>query len=443
MATYCIGDLHGRYDLFLMLLTKIQFNPKKDHIYLLGDLINKSYGGIKIIEFVMENSNSIEVLKGNHENHFLNMQHCYDHIMYNWHIRNAVKNVVNVYSKLFEEIADAFCKCIEKKTRKSFYESSKIKEWLKTGKNKVRTNLLERMIELVETINYDVKIYKDVYRVLSNMNGQFKTKRFVEEIIEIPLNKYSDIISFLKNTKEKISFVLNKKQFILTHSINQVISSYASRKLSFPHADTQKNYYIFGHTPIPELHRYIGFPPKDELTDHNHFDFDYKKIFSYIDNNSNHYYNLDTASNPIVALRLEDMAEFYIGLPSNHSSWCVPNDVLLIDNNCCYQQIDNALFYTEDNRRICFTKNGRNKVSFVTLKDNCYEYLIGIYKAKKQILYTRIDWLDYHHSFVIKNWYQEQTISEIIEKVREDYAERLKTPQILKIDNLLRGIIIE
>lgn len=57
MSTYCIGDLHGRYDLFMMLLEKIQFNPVCDHVYILGDVIDgDGKEGIKIIEYMMNHS---------------------------------------------------------------------------------------------------------------------------------------------------------------------------------------------------------------------------------------------------------------------------------------------------------------------------------------------------------------------------------------------------
>ena len=54
MAVYCIGDLHGRYDLFTQLLKKIEFNPCEDKLYLLGDVIDRAYGGIKILDYIMQ-----------------------------------------------------------------------------------------------------------------------------------------------------------------------------------------------------------------------------------------------------------------------------------------------------------------------------------------------------------------------------------------------------
>ena len=106
MATYCIGDLHGRYDLFMMMLDKIQFDLKYDHIYLLGDVIdgdgfNGKTESIKIIDYVMAHSDSITLLQGNHESNFLNSQQKYDLIMFDDELNNVIKELTQIYSKLF------------------------------------------------------------------------------------------------------------------------------------------------------------------------------------------------------------------------------------------------------------------------------------------------------------------------------------------------------
>ena len=52
------------------------------------------------------------------------------------------------------------------------------------------------------------------------------------------------------------------------------------------------------------------------------FDFNYRKVFSYIDIHNNRYYNLDTGSDPIVALKLDNFNEYYV------ASEKVPSDLL-------------------------------------------------------------------------------------------------------------------
>ena len=43
--TYVISDLHGRYDLYLEMLERIQFSPE-DTLYILGDVADRNKGGI-------------------------------------------------------------------------------------------------------------------------------------------------------------------------------------------------------------------------------------------------------------------------------------------------------------------------------------------------------------------------------------------------------------
>ncbi len=50
MAVWAIGDIQGCYDSLQKLLAKIEFNPTKDTLWLVGDLVNrgnKSLGGSK------------------------------------------------------------------------------------------------------------------------------------------------------------------------------------------------------------------------------------------------------------------------------------------------------------------------------------------------------------------------------------------------------------
>ena len=149
MATYCIGDLHGRYDLFMMMLDKIQFNPEDDHIYLLGDVIDgEGFNGktesIKIIEYVMAHSDSITLLQGNHESNFFQLRNHYDVIMNNSHIKYAAKQVVANYSSTFDEIQTSFEKGISYRSKDHILYSPKISKWLKIGNPSIRKKCLMR-----------------------------------------------------------------------------------------------------------------------------------------------------------------------------------------------------------------------------------------------------------------------------------------------------------
>lgn len=62
---YCMADLHGERDFFLQMLEQIHFS-NTDHLYILGDVIDRGPSGVEILEQIMEASN-MTMLLGNHE----------------------------------------------------------------------------------------------------------------------------------------------------------------------------------------------------------------------------------------------------------------------------------------------------------------------------------------------------------------------------------------
>jgi len=71
MANYAVGDLQGCFTPFLKLLSEVNFNPSKDHLYLVGDLIARGPDSLSCLEFVYQNQDSITVTLGNHDLHFI------------------------------------------------------------------------------------------------------------------------------------------------------------------------------------------------------------------------------------------------------------------------------------------------------------------------------------------------------------------------------------
>lgn len=65
MKTYCTSDIHGRYDLFMELLEKIQLKSE-DTLYILGDILDRGPNPIRIITKLMEMPNVV-CIAGNHE----------------------------------------------------------------------------------------------------------------------------------------------------------------------------------------------------------------------------------------------------------------------------------------------------------------------------------------------------------------------------------------
>ena len=67
--TYVISDLHGRFDLFEQLLEHVAFGAT-DTLYILGDVVDRNRGGIRILKAIMDRPN-IRMLLGNHEHMLL------------------------------------------------------------------------------------------------------------------------------------------------------------------------------------------------------------------------------------------------------------------------------------------------------------------------------------------------------------------------------------
>lgn len=65
MVIYCMSDIHGELDKFERMLDLIHFSDE-DHLYILGDVIDRGALGVDILRRIMEESN-MTMLLGNHE----------------------------------------------------------------------------------------------------------------------------------------------------------------------------------------------------------------------------------------------------------------------------------------------------------------------------------------------------------------------------------------
>lgn len=71
MSTYAVGDLQGCYDEFRALLDSFQFDPSKDHLWLVGDLINRGPKNLETLNFIRQLGNVVTIVLGNHDLHFM------------------------------------------------------------------------------------------------------------------------------------------------------------------------------------------------------------------------------------------------------------------------------------------------------------------------------------------------------------------------------------
>ncbi len=67
MAVWAIGDIQGCYSAFMRLLGEIEFDPKQDRLWLVGDLVNRGEGSLEVLEYIYSIKESVEVVLGNHD----------------------------------------------------------------------------------------------------------------------------------------------------------------------------------------------------------------------------------------------------------------------------------------------------------------------------------------------------------------------------------------
>lgn len=70
MNTYLIGDVQGCFDSLQALLQKINFNPDRDRLGFVGDLVNRGPKSAETLRFVSQLKNPLIVL-GNHDLHLM------------------------------------------------------------------------------------------------------------------------------------------------------------------------------------------------------------------------------------------------------------------------------------------------------------------------------------------------------------------------------------
>ncbi len=75
MATYAIGDIQGCYYAFQKLLESINFNPKVDALWLVGDVVNRGAHSLAVLRWCYEHQDSIQMVLGNHDLHTIAVAH--------------------------------------------------------------------------------------------------------------------------------------------------------------------------------------------------------------------------------------------------------------------------------------------------------------------------------------------------------------------------------
>ena len=70
----CVSDIHGGYVLLDRCLKRVNYDPEKDYLILLGDVINRGEHSLDSINYIIElcKKKNVYMIKGNHEEDFYN-----------------------------------------------------------------------------------------------------------------------------------------------------------------------------------------------------------------------------------------------------------------------------------------------------------------------------------------------------------------------------------
>jgi bis(5'-nucleosyl)-tetraphosphatase (symmetrical) len=75
LSTYVVGDLQGSLSPLRALLKSVKFNPVKDKLIAVGDLVNRGKESLETLRFCYQLGSSFQTVLGNHDLHLLAIAH--------------------------------------------------------------------------------------------------------------------------------------------------------------------------------------------------------------------------------------------------------------------------------------------------------------------------------------------------------------------------------
>ena len=71
MSTYVVGDIQGCFEPFQCLLERVKFNPDKDRLWSVGDLVNRGPQNLETLRWFYAHRDNITMVLGNHDLHLM------------------------------------------------------------------------------------------------------------------------------------------------------------------------------------------------------------------------------------------------------------------------------------------------------------------------------------------------------------------------------------
>lgn len=75
MARYAIGDIQGCYHSLMHLLATLAFEPGRDSLWLVGDVINRGNGSLPVLRWLHAHRAHVRMVLGNHDLHAIAVAH--------------------------------------------------------------------------------------------------------------------------------------------------------------------------------------------------------------------------------------------------------------------------------------------------------------------------------------------------------------------------------
>ena len=71
MSTYVVGDIQGCFAPFRQLLERVKFNPDKDRLWSVGDLVNRGSDNLGVLRWFFAHRDNVTMVLGNHDLHLM------------------------------------------------------------------------------------------------------------------------------------------------------------------------------------------------------------------------------------------------------------------------------------------------------------------------------------------------------------------------------------
>ncbi len=382
MSVYCIGDLHGRYDLFEKALEAIHFVRGKDKMYLLGDVIDAGDESVRILQTILCTPHSFTLILGNHESNFLRAQFIYDTLLSSRLLRARCERVLQTFSQAeFEPMRSILCMQRPAfRAQASILSHPAVISWLSGSPH--RGEMLGAMLDFLAALGWDTEKYAHIYRAIFGAKSYPKIRRFLMELLHTDDTLYRHIKTYLAGCEKELKFSYHGKKFWLRHDnyVENVPEKPSVYPRVFHHIQNPHSidrYLLFGHDHVGMLQQKADTCLLRSALPFS-YGFDGVGIFAYCDTNRNHYYNLDLVESGLVGvLRLDDFAEFYIGQSDAPMPELAPREQA----------------YRDGYRVVARSEDGIH-AQMVTYYGTCMEYLVHLDRHDLRLTFLRADKAD-------------------------------------------------